>query len=326
MGNIKFSITIPSFKGRYLAEAIESCLNQTYQNFEVIIVDDCSPEDLGRIVSPYLNDNRVRYYRNNNNCGAINVVDNWNICLSYCTGDYVICMGDDDRLLPNCLVEYAKLIARHPNLRVFHAWTEIIDEESNYLSMQQPRPEWESSLSILWNRWNGRDKQYIGDFCYNVELLRLKGGYINFPMAWGADVMTAVMMARNGGIANMQTIGFQYRQSRYTITSGGDSEIKFSAFEQEKKWLESFLEKYEKDLNKCVPFDFVVIEQKYLIAIRDEFHQHYLVEYKDELTKSMTGHLFRVFKWLRLRKEYNLSVSRILYSCLLAFFRRYHGR
>ncbi len=106
---MKFSITIPAYKKRYLAEAIESVIRQSYNDFELIIVDDCSPEDLYSIVQSF-SDSRIKYFRNQTNCGAIDVVDNWNICLSYCTGDFVICMGDDDRLLPNCLEEYLELI------------------------------------------------------------------------------------------------------------------------------------------------------------------------------------------------------------------------
>ena len=166
---IKISITIPAFKGRYLTDAIESCLSQSYQNFELIIVDDCSPEDLRTIVCPYIKDNRVRYYRNDKNCGAVNVVDNWNICLGYCTGEYVICMGDDDRLHPNCLEEYVKLINKYPQLKVFHAWTEIIDDENNVFDVQAMRPEFESAWSLWWHRWNPRYKQYIGDFCFDVQ-------------------------------------------------------------------------------------------------------------------------------------------------------------
>ena len=64
---------------------------------------------------------RIRYYVNEKNCGAENVVDNWNICLGYARGDYVICMGDDDKLLSTCLKEYAKLIERYPGLGVYHA-------------------------------------------------------------------------------------------------------------------------------------------------------------------------------------------------------------
>ena len=67
-----------------LEEAIKSCLSQTYKNFELVIVDDFSPEDLKSIVAPFLSDERVRYYRNEKNFGAVDVVDNWNRALSFC--------------------------------------------------------------------------------------------------------------------------------------------------------------------------------------------------------------------------------------------------
>ncbi|MCR5247812.1 MAG: glycosyltransferase, partial [Paludibacteraceae bacterium] len=123
----KFSIAIPAYKANFLEEAIKSCLSQTYKNFELVIVDDFSPEDLKSIVAPFLSDERVRYYRNEKNFGAVDVVDNWNRALSFCTGQYVICMGDDDRLMPCCLEEYAKLIEKYPGTKVFHAWSQIID-------------------------------------------------------------------------------------------------------------------------------------------------------------------------------------------------------
>jgi glycosyltransferase involved in cell wall biosynthesis len=126
---MKFSILIPAYKKAYLQECIDSILRQSYERFELIIVDDASPEDLYSIVSLY-SDPRIKYYRNGKNCGAINVVDNWNICLSYAAGDYVICMGDDDKLLPNCLEEYVKLIEKYPGVGLLHGWTEIIDEDS----------------------------------------------------------------------------------------------------------------------------------------------------------------------------------------------------
>ena len=100
--DIKFSILVPAFKARFLAECIDSILSQTYTNLELIIVNDASPENLDEIVSRY-DDARIQYYVNEKNFGAINVVDNWNKCLSYATGEYVICMGDDDKLLPCCL-------------------------------------------------------------------------------------------------------------------------------------------------------------------------------------------------------------------------------
>ena len=75
--NSLFTIAIPAYKSKFLGEAIESCLSQTYSNFEVVIVDDASPEDLKSVVDRF-HDDRIRFYRNEKNCGAVDVVDNWN--------------------------------------------------------------------------------------------------------------------------------------------------------------------------------------------------------------------------------------------------------
>ncbi|MBQ8456610.1 MAG: glycosyltransferase family 2 protein [Prevotella sp.] len=215
---MKFSITIPAYKARFLDEAIKSVVSQTYLNWELIIVDDCSPEDLGSIVKPYLSDIRIKYYRNDSNYGAIDVVKNWNACLSHCTGDYIICMGDDDRLLPYCLEEYKTLIEAYPTLNVYHTRTEIINESGIVVNQQEERPEWESALSLIWHRWAEREWQFIGDFCFLTSYLKSVGGYYQLPLAWGTDDATSFLAAREYGIANTQRICFQYRVNPYTIS------------------------------------------------------------------------------------------------------------
>ena len=239
---MKFSVTIPAYKAQYLKEAIESVVSQTYSDWELIIVDDCSPENLKSIVQPYLSDQRIRYYHNDRNCGAVDVVDNWNICLSYCMGDYIICMGDDDRLLPCCLEEYGKLIEKYPALNVYHCRTEIINENGEIVNLQEPRPQWESVLSFLWNRWDHRNKQFIGDFCYNANYLKKAGGYYKLPLAWGSDDITAVMAAKEKGIANTEAFCFQYRENSQTISSTASyAKTKIEARIIQHHWYTAFL-------------------------------------------------------------------------------------
>ena len=90
-----FSFVLPAYKAQLLKEAIASILSQTYQNFEVVIVDDASPEDLEAIVSEF-NDSRVRYYKNEQNICGMDLVKQWNHCLAFATCDYVILAADDD--------------------------------------------------------------------------------------------------------------------------------------------------------------------------------------------------------------------------------------
>lgn len=242
---MKFSITIPTYKSRYLKEAIESVISQTYTDWELIIVDDCSPEDLPSIVQPFLTDSRIRFYRNEKNCGAVNVVDNWNICLGYCTGDYVICMGDDDRLLPDCLTEYKALIEKYPELNVYHGQTEIIDEKGKVTEYLEKRPEWEDALSLMTRRWNVNklNKQYIGDFCFRKLHLVSLGGYYTLPFAWGSDDVTAFRATLAAGIANTKKEVFQYRENSLSISlSHHDEEKAFAIISQQKWYHQTFQE------------------------------------------------------------------------------------
>ena len=216
---MKFSITIPAYKKRFLREAIESVKAQTWPDWELIIVDDCSPEDLASVVEPFLSDRRISYHRNEQNCGAVDVVDNWNRCLSMCSGQYVVCMGDDDRLLPVCLEAYCRLMEQHPGLCVYHIRTQLIDHNGQLLARQEERPEWESAVSLIWNRWDHRNMQFIGDFCYDTAWLKASGGYHKLPLAWGSDDLTAVRAAKVHGIANSNVLGFEYRVSPITISN-----------------------------------------------------------------------------------------------------------
>lgn len=110
-----FSFVLPAYKAQFLKEAIASILSQTYQNFELVIVDDASPEDLESIVSEF-NDSRVRYYRNEQNIGGTDLVKQWNHCLTFATGDYVILAADDDVYDKEFLAEATRLFQKYPDV------------------------------------------------------------------------------------------------------------------------------------------------------------------------------------------------------------------
>lgn len=299
---MKFSVTIPAFKSKYLKECIESVLRQTYLNYEIIIVNDASPENIESVIHSFSNP-KIKYFCNEKNIGAVEVVDNWNKCLEYATGDYIICMGDDDMLLPNCLEEYAKLIEKYPGLGVYHAWTEIIDENGDFVDLQAPRPERESVYSLIWNRWNGR-KQYIGDFCFDAARLRKNGGFYKLPLAWGSDDISAVIAANYSGIANCQSIGFCYRINSQTISNTGMPEIKLKAIDEEMDWYKSFLKNEpQSELDKKIWF-----------CINKMLQGHFDKKKSFVLTKDLCNSLSNVLYWFIHRKKYRISLKVILYA------------
>ena len=65
------SIIMPSFNtARFISDTIKSVQAQTYVNWELLIVDDCSNDDTDSIIKLFLEDKRIRYFKNNNNEGA----------------------------------------------------------------------------------------------------------------------------------------------------------------------------------------------------------------------------------------------------------------
>lgn len=96
------SILVPTFNGeKHLLECLESISQQTYQEFEVVIVDDCSCDatfDIAESVAS--KDRRVRLYRNDRNHG---LVGNWNRCIDLAYGKWIKFAFQDDILEAKCL-------------------------------------------------------------------------------------------------------------------------------------------------------------------------------------------------------------------------------
>jgi glycosyltransferase involved in cell wall biosynthesis len=107
----KYSIVIPAHNRReYLKQAISSCLKQTVPEFEIIVSDDCSADDL-RSVTESFNDVRVQYHRSERRLGAAR---NHERAVSLSSGVYVIALHSDDLLLPECLEMAGAALDLHP--------------------------------------------------------------------------------------------------------------------------------------------------------------------------------------------------------------------
>lgn len=95
------SIVMPSYNtAKYIAETVQSVLAQTYQNWELIIVDDCSTDDTNEVVKPFLRDSRIRYLKNEKNSGA---AVSRNRALREAKGKWIAFLDSDDLWMPEKL-------------------------------------------------------------------------------------------------------------------------------------------------------------------------------------------------------------------------------
>ena len=302
--NIKFSVTIPAYKDCYLREAIDSVLEQTYHNYEIVIVNDASPYDLDSIVWKYT-DSRIRYYKNKTNCGAKDVVDNWNKCLAYATGEFIICMGDDDKLTPNCLQFYSDLINKYPNMDLYHTRTEIMDDDFNYIRTLEERPEWESVYSLIYSHRSS----FIGDWLFRTSTLRNKGGFYKLPYGWSSDYITAYIMATSHGVANTNEVGFQYRGNSQSISHDLTCiEEKIEAIHSAMKWIMDFVASKHPDNE----------EDRHIIKLIKHNYIKYTHRDIDDMIEFDIRKNFgaRGWYWLTHRKQQNISFYRY-FRCVI---------
>ena len=96
------SVCIPTYNGSlFLRECLDSVLNQTFQDIEVVVVDDVSTDDTVSIVEEYMrSDKRVRLFVNKKNLG---LVQNWNRCVDLAKGEWVKFVFQDDIIMPSCI-------------------------------------------------------------------------------------------------------------------------------------------------------------------------------------------------------------------------------
>ena len=124
------TIIIPTYnKVDYISQTIESALNQTYSNYEILIVDDASSDGTDLVIKKYLSD-KVRYFKHEKNLGP-SITYNDGILMS--DSKYVTILDNDDILLPNHLEVVMSEFKRSDCVSVVFPTLKVIDERNRDL-------------------------------------------------------------------------------------------------------------------------------------------------------------------------------------------------
>lgn len=243
---------MPAFKASFLKAAIDSILAQSYSNFELIIVNDASPEDLERIIETY-NDNRIKYYKNPTNIGGENLIAQWNKCISYANNEYLILTSDDDVYDKDFLYQMSQMIKKYPDVDVFHSRVQIIDSNDKIIDYSAACVEWETCQEFIWHRICKGRAQYIPEFIFRKKALIDKGGFIDFPSAWGSDHATAFLIAKEKGVVCCNLPLLKWRYSGLNISSSGKHlECKIKGLFQYYSWIKKFISDFEGSFYKTL--------------------------------------------------------------------------
>ncbi|MDR0507867.1 MAG: glycosyltransferase family 2 protein [Dysgonamonadaceae bacterium] len=220
-----FSFVLPAYKEKYLKEAIQSILQQSYTHFELVIVNDASPENLDEIVNSF-NDSRIVYHHNEENIGGKNLVKNWNHCLSLSKGDFLILASDDDVYEKDFLSEINRLIALYPDINIYKARTKKINKKNKIIEIDPHFSQYSSLIDFMYNRRKGMIS-CVSNYVFNNKVLKKAGGFIDFPAAWHSDAATVDFMAKNG-IAITNQVLFSFRSSEINISNQKNIALAYS--------------------------------------------------------------------------------------------------
>lgn len=207
------TVAIPNYNtGTYISEAIESALAQTFQDIEVLIIDNASTDNSRAITEKWkTRDNRVIVLNYDTHVTAI---QNWNRCLEHARGRYIVFLHADDRLKPNFLQASLEMFSNHPDLGYVFAEKEIIDGEGAVISQDQ----FYETSAIIPGLAEAR-VNLIGWHTVSVQMLirtecmRAIGGYEY------TDVMAVLLLNLGWDVGYLHIPLVQYRQHEQSDTS-----------------------------------------------------------------------------------------------------------
>jgi glycosyltransferase involved in cell wall biosynthesis len=137
------SVVIPCYaQAQFLGEAIQSVLAQAHPAYEIIVIDDGSPDNVREVVERYPG---VRCFAQENR----GLSQARNRGLAECSGDFVVCLDADDRLLPNALEAGVQALAARPECAFVWGYRRLIDARGNPLPTEIKTFEGKARYDLL---------------------------------------------------------------------------------------------------------------------------------------------------------------------------------
>jgi glycosyltransferase involved in cell wall biosynthesis len=220
----KVSVCIPTYNtARYLGEAIESVLAQTFTDYELIVSDNASTDATPEICSRYQDHPAFRCVRYEELVGQ---GGNWNRCLSHARGEYVALLHSDDRYLPDFLERRVRVLERYPGVGLAFGAVRLIDPhgapagEQVFAPESFVNPEPEFLKDVLMGCVINPVSPMVRRRCYEEV------GTFREDRLWGIDWDMWLRLAARYGVAYACEISAEYRIHGGSGTASGIAQAK----------------------------------------------------------------------------------------------------
>lgn len=209
------SIITPTFNSnRFIGETINSVLNQTYTNWEMLITDDCSTDETFRLLEKYAaKDNRIKVFKLNKNSGAAFARNN---SLLNTTGRFIAFCDSDDLWYPHKLEVQIKFM-QTKNIAFSFSSYQIIDNKGSFLNKIISVPEVLEYKDYLKNTIIG---------CLTVIIDKSKTGYFEMPNIRSSHDMALWLLIMKRGF---KAYGINQVLASYRLVSTSNTSNKWKA-------------------------------------------------------------------------------------------------
>jgi glycosyltransferase involved in cell wall biosynthesis len=222
---------------KYLAQAIESILAQTFGDFEFLILDDASTDGSAAIIESYAEkDRRIRILANPKNIGLGASLKKG---VEAAGGEFIARMDADDISPKDRFQKQVDYLTKHPDIKILGGDHTIIDDEGSPISkLFYPK----SSGLMRWNMLLGNGLIVSnGATMMRKEFIEMIGGYSAYRAAQDYELWTRLLEYEPFPIANMADIILYYRQHDETITKSSNSLQEKVAVQVRKQKIEGLL-------------------------------------------------------------------------------------
>jgi glycosyltransferase involved in cell wall biosynthesis len=201
------TIGIPTYNraNSYLKYSLESALRQTYQNIEIIVTDNCSPDATREVVLGY-GDERIKYHRHDS---PVKPHENAHYCLENAQGAYFLMLHDDD-LIDDDFIEVCIHAIGEKDVGVVQTGARTIDSQGNIKKERINPHSYSSAFEYFQSIMHGKGITYFCNSLYNTKYLKEMGGFRSRTFSY-EDVATNIRMVHRHNRVTIEEVKASYR-------------------------------------------------------------------------------------------------------------------
>jgi len=218
---MRLAIVIPAYKSCFLEKTLASLANQTNKDFKIYVGDDHSPEDIRAICEKFKDLIPMLYHRFDENMGGIDLVGQWERCVSLSKDEeWIWLFSDDDIADKNCVAAfYDTLAITNYKHEVYRFNTIVIDANDNELSTSPESPFIENQAQLCLHILLSKRGNSMPDHIFKRSKYETTGGFVNFAFGQSADWATSMLFASPHGLVTIPNAKVKWRYSSENLSA-----------------------------------------------------------------------------------------------------------